>query len=32
MNVEGMKVLDTLEGCEEVWTVRAAELFCFHLN
>ena len=32
MNLEGKDVLSTFEYCEEVWALRAAELFEVHLN
>ena len=32
MNLEVKDALSTFEGCEEIWTFRAAELFKIHLN
>ena len=32
MNLEGKNVLATLERCEEVWPITAAEVFRIHLN
>ena len=31
-NLEGKNALATLKDCEEVWTIRAAELFRIYLN